>query len=211
MAASPRGSTDVSLVVVVHGGGASNISADRKERVREGIARAATAGYNILKAGGSAVDAVEGAVIVLENDPEFNAGCGSVLNVKGDIEMDASIMDGRDLSAGAVSAVRCIENPIKLARLVMEKTPHCFLTGHGAEKFAADMGIPNIPVEKLMTERTKKQLEKEKLEKGAQKADCPKNSTVGAVALDCRGNLAYATSTGGIVNKMVGELETHLA
>lgn len=202
-----RASIDVSLVVVVHGGGASNISANRKELVREGIARAATEGYKILKAGGSAVDAVEGAVTVLENDPEFNAGYGSVLNVNGDIEMDASIMDGKDLSAGAVSAVRCIANPVKLARLVMEKTPHCFLTGHGAEKFAADMGIPQIPVEKLITERTKKHLEKEKLEKGAQKADCPKNSgTVGAVALDCRGNLAYATSTGGIVNKMVGRV-----
>lgn len=200
-------SIDVSLVVVVHGGGASNISANRKELVREGIARAATEGYKILKAGGSAVDAVEGAVTVLENDPEFNAGYGSVLNVNGDIEMDASIMDGKDLSAGAVSAVRCIANPVKLARLVMEKTPHCFLTGHGAEKFAEDMGIPQVPVEKLITERTKKHLEKEKLEKGAQNADCPKNSgTVGAVALDCRGNLAYATSTGGIVNKMVGRV-----
>ncbi|MEJ1273429.1 asparaginase like 1 [Cricetulus griseus] len=185
--ASPtaRGSVDVNLVVVVHGGGASNISADRKERVREVMAKAATEGYNILKAGGSAVDAVEGAVVILENDPEFNAGCGSVLNEKGDIEMDASIMDGKDLSSGAVSAVRCIENPVKLARLVMEK----------------------IPVEKLITERSKKHLEKEKLDKGGQKPDCPKNmGTVGAVALDCKGNLAYATSTGGIVNKMVGRV-----
>ncbi|XP_035315917.1 isoaspartyl peptidase/L-asparaginase isoform X1 [Cricetulus griseus] len=207
--ASPtaRGSVDVNLVVVVHGGGASNISADRKERVREVMAKAATEGYNILKAGGSAVDAVEGAVVILENDPEFNAGCGSVLNEKGDIEMDASIMDGKDLSSGAVSAVRCIENPVKLARLVMEKTPHCFLTAHGAEKFAADVGMPQIPVEKLITERSKKHLEKEKLDKGGQKPDCPKNmGTVGAVALDCKGNLAYATSTGGIVNKMVGRV-----
>uniref|UniRef100_A0A8L2QFS3 Isoaspartyl peptidase/L-asparaginase n=1 Tax=Rattus norvegicus TaxID=10116 RepID=A0A8L2QFS3_RAT len=205
--ATPRASIDVSLVVVVHGGGASNISPGRKELVSEGIAKAATEGYNILKAGGSAVDAVEGAVTMLENDPEFNAGYGSVLNADGDIEMDASIMDGKDLSAGAVSAVRCIANPVKLARLVMEKTPHCFLTGRGAEKFAADMGIPQTPAEKLITERTKKHLEKEKLEKGAQKADCPKNSgTVGAVALDCKGNLAYATSTGGIVNKMVGRV-----
>ncbi|EGV92767.1 L-asparaginase [Cricetulus griseus] len=174
--ASPtaRGSVDVNLVVVVHGGGASNISADRKERVREVMAKAATEGYNILKAGGSAVDAVEGAVVILENDPEFNAGCGSVLNEKGDIEMDASIMDGKDLSSGAVSAVRCIENPVKLARLVMEKTPHCFLTAHGAEKFAADVGMPQIPVEKLITERSKKHLEKEKLDKGGQKPDCPK-------------------------------------
>ncbi|XP_008835768.1 isoaspartyl peptidase/L-asparaginase isoform X1 [Nannospalax galili] len=197
----------MSLVLVVHGGGGSNISTDRKERMRQGIARAATEGYNILKEGGSAVDAVEGAVAVLENDPEFNAGCGSVLNVNGDVEMDASIMDGKNLSAGAVSAVRCIANPIKLARLVMEKTPHCFLTGHGAEKFAADMGVPEIPVEKLITERSKKHLEKEKQEKGAEKPDCPKNTgTVGAVAMDCNGNLAYATSTGGIVNKMIGRV-----
>ncbi|KAK1335443.1 hypothetical protein QTO34_003229 [Cnephaeus nilssonii] len=164
-------------VVVVHGGGASHIAKDRKEMVRQGVLRAATAGYSVLKAGGSAVDAVESAVAVLEDDPEFNAGacaaaspprgpgvtptfpnepalrcrtsfrvygfahpteqssgtsekcpfgdgaegCGSVLNVNGDVEMDASIMNGKDLSSGAVSAVRCIANPIKLARLVMEK------------------------------------------------------------------------------------------
>ncbi|XP_069326215.1 isoaspartyl peptidase/L-asparaginase [Eulemur rufifrons] len=194
-------------VVVVHGGGASNIAKDRKECVRQGIIKAATAGYKILKQGGSAVDAVEEAVTALENDPEFNAGCGSVLNMNGDVEMDASIMDGKDLSAGAVSAVRCIANPIKLARLVMEKTPHCFLTDQGAAKFAAAMGIPEIPGEQLITEKNKKRLEKEKLEKGAQKSDCQKNlGTVGAVALDCKGNLAYATSTGGIVNKMVGRV-----
>ncbi|XP_004383909.1 isoaspartyl peptidase/L-asparaginase [Trichechus manatus latirostris] len=194
-------------VIVVHGGGSSNISKDRKECVRQGIMRAATVGYNILKEGGSAVDAVEGAVIILENDPEFNAGCGSVLNVNGDVEMDASIMDGKDLSTGAVSAVRCIANPIKLARLVMEKTPHCFLTDQGAAKFAASMGIPQIPGEQLVTERSIKRLEKEKREKGAQKPGCNKNlGTVGAVALDCKGNVAYATSTGGIINKMVGRV-----
>nr|XP_004656593.1 isoaspartyl peptidase/L-asparaginase [Jaculus jaculus] len=194
-------------VVVVHGGGASSISAERKERMRQGVVRAAAAAYGVLKQGGSAVDAVERAVTVLEDDPEFNAGCGSVLNENGDVEMDASIMDGKDLSTGAVSAVRCIANPIKLARLVMEKTSHCLLTGQGAAKFAADMGIPEVPVETLITERSKKHLEKEKREKGAQKPDCPKNmGTVGAVALDCKGNLAYATSTGGIVNKMVGRV-----
>ncbi|XP_006875068.1 PREDICTED: isoaspartyl peptidase/L-asparaginase [Chrysochloris asiatica] len=194
-------------VVVVHGGGASNISKDRKECVRQGIMRAATVGYNILKEGGSAVDAVEGAVTVLENDPEFNAGCGSVLNVNGDVEMDASIMNGRDLSTGAVSAVRCIANPIKLARLVMEETSHCFLTDRGATKFAVAMGVPQIPAEKLITERNIKNLEKDKREKGTQKPDGEKNlGTVGAVALDCKGNVAYATSTGGIINKMVGRV-----
>lgn len=194
-------------VVVVHGGGASNISKDRKERVRQGIIRAATVGYNILQEGGSAVDAVEGAVTVLEDDPEFNAGCGSVLNVNGKVEMDASIMNGKDLSSGAVSAVRCIANPIKLARLVMEKTPHCFLTDQGAAKFAADMGVPEVPEKQLITERNIKHLEKEKNEKSAQKTDQQKDlGTVGAVALDSEGNVAYATSTGGIVNKMAGRV-----
>lgn len=194
-------------VVVVHGGGASCISADRKERVRQGVVKAVTVGYNLLKEGASAVDAVEGAVAILENDPEFNAGCGSVLNTDGDVEMDASIMDGKNLSTGAVSAVRCIANPIKLARLVMEKTPHCFLTGEGAARFAAEMGVPEIAMEQLITERSKKQLVKEKHGNSAQKPGSPKNmGTVGAVALDCKGNLAYATSTGGIVNKMVGRV-----
>ncbi|XP_058925646.1 isoaspartyl peptidase/L-asparaginase [Kogia breviceps] len=194
-------------VVVVHGGGGSNISKDRRKRVHQGIVKAATVGYNILKEGGSAVDAVEGAVTVLEDDPEFNAGCGSVLNENGEVEMDASIMNGKDLSAGAVSAVRCVANPIKIARLVMEKTPHCFLTDQGAARFAAASGIPTIPGEQLVTERNKKRLENEKHEKGAQKSDYHKNlGTVGAVAVDCRGNVAYATSTGGIVNKMVGRV-----
>ncbi|XP_026343421.2 isoaspartyl peptidase/L-asparaginase [Ursus arctos] len=191
-------------VIVVHGGGASSISKDRKERVRQGITKAAEEGYRILRDGGSAVDAVEGAVTFLENHPEFNAGCGSVLNVNGDVEMDASIMNGKDLSAGAVSAVRCIANPIKLARLVMEKTTHCFLTDQGAAKFAAAMGVPTIPKEQLVTERNVKRLEKEK---GALKSDCQQDlGTVGAVALDSKGNVAYATSTGGIVNKMVGRV-----
>lgn len=162
---------DMNFVVVVHGGGASSIAKDRKERVRQGIIRAATAGYNILKEGGSAVDAVEGAVTVLEDDPEFNAGCGSVLNTNGEVEMDASIMSGNDLSSGAVSAVQCIANPIKLARLVMEKTPHCFLTDQGAAKFAAAMGIPTVPREQLITERNIKHLQKEKHEKCAQNPD----------------------------------------
>nr|KAF6269078.1 hypothetical protein mMyoMyo1_011264 [Myotis myotis] len=108
-------------VVVVHGGAGSRVSQDREERVRQGVARAAAAGYRVLTEGGSALDAVESAVAALEDDPEFNAGCGSVLNVNGEVEMDASIMSGKDLSSGAVSAVRHIANPIRLARLVMEK------------------------------------------------------------------------------------------
>uniref|UniRef100_A0A9L0KE83 Uncharacterized protein n=1 Tax=Equus asinus TaxID=9793 RepID=A0A9L0KE83_EQUAS len=162
-------------VLVVHGGAVRIVDKDQKEPVRQGIIRAATVGYNILREGGSAVDAVESAVTVLEDDPEFNAGFGSVLNTDGEVEMDASIMNGKDLSAGAVSAVRCVANPIKLARLVMEKTPHCFLTDQGAAKFAAAMGIPEVPGKQLVTERNIKLLEKEKHEKDAQKLDCQKS------------------------------------
>ncbi|XP_013361966.1 PREDICTED: isoaspartyl peptidase/L-asparaginase-like [Chinchilla lanigera] len=194
-------------VLVVHGGSAGCVSCERRQRVRQGVIRAASLGHGVLRAGGSAVDAVEAAVAALEDDPEFNAGRGSVLTTDGHVEMDASIMDGRELGAGAVSAVRCIANPIKLARLVMDKTPHCFLTDQGAAKFAADMGVQKIPEEQLVTERSRKHLEKEKREKGALSPDCPKNlGTVGAVALDCKGNVAYATSTGGIVNKMTGRV-----
>lgn len=200
------GSGDMNPVVVVHGGAGSRVSQDREERVRQGVARAAAAGYRVLTEGGSALDAVESAVAALEDDPEFNAGCGSVLNVNGDVEMDASIMSGKDLSSGAVSAVRCIANPVRLARLVMEKTPHCLLTGLGAAEFAAAMGVPAIPGEQLVTERRRKHLEREK-QKEAQNPDQQKDlGTVGAIALDARGDVAYATSTGGIVNKMVGRV-----
>ncbi|KAL4669635.1 hypothetical protein H8959_008189, partial [Pygathrix nigripes] len=176
-AAASRGaleSTDMNPIVVVHGGGAGPISKYRKARMHQAIVRAATVGYSILWEGGSALDAVEGVVVALEDDPEFNAGCGSVLNTNGEVEMDASIMDGKDLSVGAVSAVRCIANPIKLARLVMEKTLHCFLTDQGAAQLAAAMGVPEIPGEKLVTEKNKKRMEKEKHEKDTHKTDCQK-------------------------------------
>ncbi|XP_074131595.1 isoaspartyl peptidase/L-asparaginase [Sminthopsis crassicaudata] len=197
----------VQPVIVVHGGGAGSISKERSERVRHGVTKAALLGYNILKDGGSAVDAVEGAVVALEDDPEFNAGHGSVLNEDGQIEMDASIMDGKNLNSGAVSSIKSIANPIKVARLVMEKTNHSFLTDRGATCFAKSMGIPIIPCEKLVTERNVKRLKKEKAEKSACMTEADKNTgTVGAVALDKHGNLAYATSTGGIINKMVGRV-----
>ncbi|XP_027714579.1 isoaspartyl peptidase/L-asparaginase [Vombatus ursinus] len=194
-------------VIVVHGGGAGSISKERSERVRLGVTKAALLGYNILKDGRSALDAVEEAVVSLEDDPEFNAGNGSVLNEDGQIEMDASIMEGKSLCTGAVSAVKSIANPIKLARLVMEKTNHCFLTDRGAACFAKSMGIPTVPGEKMMTERNIKRLKKEKAEKTNFLDDVDNNTgTVGAVALDKNGNLAYATSTGGIINKMVGRV-----
>ncbi|XP_060608830.2 isoaspartyl peptidase/L-asparaginase [Anolis sagrei] len=192
-------------VIVVHGG-AGRIFKEREDGSRSGVTRAALKGYGILKQGGSALDAVEEAVVLMEDDPHFNAGCGSVLNEKGKVEMDAIIMDGKNLSSGAVSAVKCIANPIKLARLVMEKTDHMLLTDQGALAFARAMGVPEVPGEKLITERSLERWKKN-LEADSNPQEFQKDlGTVGAVAIDSAGNVACATSTGGLSNKRVGRV-----
>ncbi|XP_069462325.1 isoaspartyl peptidase/L-asparaginase [Ambystoma mexicanum] len=197
---------DMKPVIVVHGG-AGNISDKRVPGCRAGVKRAALKGYDILKGGGSALDAVEEAVVVMEDDPHFNAGCGSVLNEKGEIEMDAIIMDGKDLGSGAVSAVRCIANPIKLARLVMEKTDHVCLTDRGASLFAKAQGVEEVPEESLVSEMARERWEKN-LKPGSDPvaSQIQDRGTVGAVAIDNSGNVACATSTGGMTNKMVGRV-----
>uniref|UniRef100_A0A8B9SEA0 Asparaginase and isoaspartyl peptidase 1 n=1 Tax=Apteryx owenii TaxID=8824 RepID=A0A8B9SEA0_APTOW len=146
-------------VIVVHGG-AGRIFKEQEKACRSGVVRAVLRGYGILKRGGTALDAVEEAVRSMEDDPHFNAGCGSVLNEKGEVEMDAIIMDGKNLASGAVSAVKCVANPIKIARLVMEKTKHVLLTDQGAHLFAQAMGVPEIPEEKLITERSQERWKK---------------------------------------------------
>ncbi|MCI4376354.1 hypothetical protein PGIGA_G00187580 [Pangasianodon gigas] len=193
-------------VVVVHGG-AGHVPKERAEISIAGMREAARMGYAILKSGGSAMDAVVETVAMLENNPAFNAGRGSVLNLKGEVEMDALVMDGRTLACGAVSAVRRVANPIHLARLVMDKTSHVCLTAEGASQFARAMGIPEVPEESLITEYARKRW-KDNLHKDANPVECQigKMGTVGAVAVDVQGNIACATSTGGMINKMEGRV-----
>ncbi|KAM9477905.1 isoaspartyl peptidase/L-asparaginase isoform 1-T2 [Clarias gariepinus] len=195
------------LPVVVAHGGAGHIPKDRAESASAGVREATRKGYAILKSGGSAVDAVIEAVTILENNPRFNAGRGSVLNVKGEVEMDALVMDGRTLACGAVAAVRRVANPIQLARLVMDKTSHVCLAADGASQFARTMGIPEVAEESLITDYAIKRW-KDNLIPDADpvEAQMGKMGTVGAVAVDVQGNLACATSTGGMINKMKGRV-----
>lgn len=171
-------------------------------------------GRKLLQQGGSALDAVELCACMLEDDPTFNAGRGSVLNNQGNVEMDAGIMDGRDLSAGTVAAIHNIANPIKLARLVMTETSHVTLTGDGALRFAEQCGIPLVSDDYFLIEERIRQLKEAQQqqqtlldhdESSVQSQD-NKYGTVGAIARDVNGNLAAATSTGGIVNKSYGRV-----
>ncbi|XP_030627058.1 isoaspartyl peptidase/L-asparaginase isoform X2 [Chanos chanos] len=193
-------------VLVVHGG-AGHIPKERAELSCGGVMEAVRGGYSILRAGGSAMDAVVEAVTLLEDNPAYNAGRGSVLNVKGEVEMDALVMDGRTLGSGAVSAVRRVKNPVQLARLVMEKTNHLCLTAEGASQFARAMGMEEVPEESLITDYARMRWRKN-LAPGANPVECQmgKMGTVGAVAVDVEGNIACATSTGGMLNQMAGRV-----
>jgi beta-aspartyl-peptidase (threonine type) len=193
---------------------------EREAEVRKKLTEALEAGYAVLQAGGSSLDAVERAITILEDSPLFNAGKGAVFTSAGTNELDASIMDGKTLNAGAVAAVKHIRNPIVLARMVMERSPHVLLSGEGAETFAKEQGMGLVPAEYFYTERRWKQWqriraaeehpspparEKPSLEP-APLLDGFVWGTVGAVALDREGNLAAATSTGGLTNKRFGRV-----
>jgi L-asparaginase / beta-aspartyl-peptidase len=203
--------------LVIHGGAGA---ADRKnttpedERLRHAkLEEARDAGYAVLEKGGAATDAVIASINVMENAGMFDAGKGSVFNAEGVCELDASIMDGKTLAAGAVCAVQHIKNPITLARAVMDKSPHVLLAADGAEKFAKTQGFEMVPNSYFQTERRRKEWEKMKeKEKNPDSArhahaDVPDVfGTVGCVALDKNGNLAAGTSTGGLANKLPGRI-----
>ncbi len=198
-------------VLVIHGGAGvikSDLTPDRVKVVRAGLERALQAGYARLKAGKPATDAVEAAVQVLEDDPNFNAARGAVFTHDGQNELDAAIMDGATLKAGAIAGVRHVRNPVTLARAVMDHSPHVFLIGDGAEAFAKEQGIALVEASYFRTDRRwrqlQKALEKDRL-KQAKEADAH-HGTVGAVALDREGHLAAATSTGGLTDKLWGRV-----
>ncbi len=194
--------------LIVHGG-AGTILPDEHSAYLDGVRRAAQLGWAMLQNGRSALDTVEQAVRLMEDDPTFDAGRGSYLNSAGHIEMDALIMDGSTLRSGAVAAVQCIANPVSLARLVMIHTNHALLVGNGAQAFADRMGIRRLPEEELLVRR---ELERWLEWKRTQdiglfsESNRSGHGTVGAVARDCDGNIAAATSTGGTRNKLAGRV-----
>lgn len=224
----PSGSaalSNQSFGFAIHGGAGtilkSNMKPEMEAEYRAKLKEALMAGYEILKNDGSSLDAVEAAIKIMEDSPLFNAGKGAVYTGAGTIELDASIMDGKTLKAGAVASVKHLKNPVSAARLVMEQSPNVLMVGEGAEAFAKQKGFELVPQEYFFTERRQKELERAKEKEKAEAGEQPKKvsrkledgdsdvtayGTVGAVALDKHGNLAAATSTGGKTNKMVGRI-----
>jgi len=190
------------IAIAVHGGAGPAHPDDDPGRAREGCLAAARRGYEILRAGGSALDAVEAAAAVLEDDPQFNAGTGACLNADGVVEMDAAIMDGEALRAGAVALVRTAKNPIRLARAVMDRGPHVLVAGEGAERLLRAWDLETVAPSELVTERALRRWRA--AQKRAPQIDS--GGTIGAVAIDARGHVAAATSTGGMNNKLPGRI-----
>lgn len=220
------------ITLVIHGGAGtilkSQMSAEQERRYTDALNHALDTGYAILEKGGSALDAVEAAVRTMEDNPLFNAGKGAVFTNEGKNELDAAIMDGKTLAAGSVASVTVIRNPISAARAVMEKSPHVMMVGKGAEKFAAEQGLQIVDPSYFHTDSRWKGLERarnadslNRIRKDSSRKNdkaysdifqttsgewMGKFGTVGAVALDANGNLAAATSTGGMTNKKFGRI-----
>jgi beta-aspartyl-peptidase (threonine type) len=211
--------------MLVHGG-AWAIPDDAAEAHLWGVRNALEAGYKILTLGGSALDAVEAAVTVMEDDPTFDAGRGSFLTSDGRVQLDALLMDGGRMKAGGVACVERLRNPIQAARLVLEQSPHVYFVGSGAEEFAQSHGMPLIDNAELVLDRERERLKNAQERQAAGLADATfsgleddkgpetaiprvidfSHDTVGAVALDAHGNLAAGTSTGGTLNKTPGRV-----
>ncbi len=203
----------MSYAIIVHGG-AWDIPEDAREAHKAGCMGAAAAGHRLLADGRSALDAVEAAVRLMEDDPTFDAGKGSFLNSEAEVEMDAMIMEGDNLAFGSVAAVQSIAHPITLARKVMELSPHCMIVGNGAVRFARSIGMETVTTAELLTEREFERWKAIKAERAfdarrifeSERERMEKRGTVGAVALDKNGLIAAGTSTGGTPNKLPGRV-----
>lgn len=195
------------VVLAVHGGAGSlprgSLAPEQEAAYRNGLERALRAGYSVLGQGRPSLDAVEAAVRVLEDDPNFNAGKGAVFNTDAEQELDASIMNGADLRSGAVAGVHNTKNPITLARMVMEKSPHVMMAGRGADIFALRNGVPHTTQDYFFTQRRWDAL---LAAKNPDATPAEGGGTVGAVAVDRGRDVAAATSTGGLTNKLVGRV-----
>jgi isoaspartyl peptidase/L-asparaginase-like protein (Ntn-hydrolase superfamily) len=202
------------FVLAIHGGAGTirraQLTSERERRYHEALRDALKAGYAILAAGGTSLDAVTASVISLEDCPLFNAGRGAVFNARGRHELDAAIMDGASLNAGAVAGVRRAKNPIRVARAVMERSPHVLLGGVGADAFARKQKLELVAPDhfstpqRLLALQRAKQRERDAVREPLSATD--RHGTVGAVARDVYGNLAAATSTGGFTNKLAGRI-----
>lgn len=212
LAANPALPDAQPTALVIHGGAGTisreTLSAEREAEIRRDLERALEAGHAVLRAGGSALDAVTAAVVVMENSPHFNAGRGAVFNADGVNELDAAIMDGAGQRAGSVAAVHRVKNPVLLARAVMERSAHVMLIGEGAETFGRGAGIEFVEPAYFRTEHRWQQLDDARAREATRSA-LPRHfayGTVGAVALDADGHIAAATSTGGMTNKRWGRV-----
>jgi L-asparaginase / beta-aspartyl-peptidase len=196
--------------LVIHGGSGrferGRLSAETEVGARAGLERALAAGSAVLAAGGDALDAVQAAVVVLEDDPHFNAGHGSVYTYEGKIELDAAVMNGADRAAGAIARAHHTKNPILLARKVLEDSPHVLLSGEGADRFSAESGLVQVENAYFGTPERKRQLDEMKAKTSGWFDIDMKYGTVGAVARDVHGHVAAGTSTGGLTGKRYGRI-----
>ncbi|MBN2972830.1 isoaspartyl peptidase/L-asparaginase [Roseomonas aeriglobus] len=210
MTASSPAPAATGWAIAVHGGAGiiprGQLTPEQDAAARAGLNAALDAGQAILAAGGSALDAVEAAVRVLEDDPAFNAGRGAVFTYEGTQELDAAIMDGRTRAAGAVAGVTATKNPVRLARAVMDHSPHVLLAGSGADAFSRDQGLEQVGPDWFAIPERRDQLERMKASSATGFDVDMKYGTVGAVACDAEGHVAAATSTGGVTGKRWGRI-----